>query len=46
MKKILALTLAVLMILSLASCGGKKAETPTEPASQKSEYKLLSLIHI
>ena len=40
MKKILALTLAVLMILSLASCGEKKAETPTEPAAQKSEYKL------
>ena len=31
MKKIIAMLLALVMILSLAACGGAPAETPTEP---------------
>ena len=33
MKKIFALTLAVLMLLSLAACGGKSNDTPTTPTT-------------
>lgn len=30
MKKFIALTLALLMVLSLCACGAKPAETPAE----------------
>ena len=33
MKKIIAMLLALVMILSLAACGGAPAETPTEPVA-------------
>ena len=34
MKKIIALILALLMVLSLAACGGKKQETPAANETQ------------
>ena len=34
MKKIIAMLLALVMILSLAACGGAPAETPTEPKNE------------
>ena len=34
MKKIIAMLLALVMILSLAACGGAPAETPTEPVAE------------
>ena len=37
MKKFLALTLTLVMVLSLAACGGKKAETPAAPAEENKE---------
>ena len=36
MKKVLALTLTLVMVLSLAACGGKK-ETPAAPAEENKE---------
>ena len=36
MKKFLALTLTLVMVLSLAACGGKK-ETPAAPAEENKE---------
>ena len=55
MKKFLALLLALVMVLSLAACGGKTpeatdapntepvAETPTDPADQVAYAELKSL---
>lgn len=37
MKKVLALVLSVLMVLSLAACGGDKAEETKAPESKKEE---------
>ena len=37
MKKLLSLTLAVIMILSLCACGGSGNETPSEPEAPKLE---------
>ena len=40
MKKILALLLALVMVLSLAACGGKTEEAAEAPATAASEYKV------
>ena len=41
MKKILAMLLALVMVLSLAACGGAPAETPAEaPEATGGEYKV------
>ena len=37
MKKIIAMLLALVMILSLAACGGAPAETPTQPVVDATE---------
>ena len=40
MKKILAMLLALVMVLSLAACGGAPAEAPEAPEATGSEYKV------
>ena len=37
MKKLVALLLALVMVLSLAACGGDKEETATEPETKAAE---------
>ena len=43
MKRILALLLAVIMVLSMAACGNKNTETPTEPENPPVEVPASAL---
>ena len=40
MKKILALALALVMVLSMAACGGEKAPETTEPGAANADFKV------